>query len=216
MIFNIDLLKGKGRPAKSRPESMAVAAIAVIIPAVVAIIFLSIFLGNRVAISIKKNEIASYQKRLESEKLADAVKFQKSVEDEKKLLTNGISEVASNIGSRIQWSPVIETILKNLPESLAMTVLEVKEETKKVKKPKADEPGKMTDVPVAIKTLHMGMVANSQNNYDVAVKQFRSKLIEDSWLGPKLEDIRVAQEFEKVNDRQVVSYQIFLVFKPSI
>ena len=216
MIFNIDLLKGQGRPAKSRPESIAVAAVAVIVPVVVAIIFLTLFLSNRVAISIKKNEILSYQKKLNSEKLADAVKFQKSVDGEKKLLKYGISEVASNIGRHIQWSPVLETILKNMPDSLALTVLEVKEEGKKVKKPKEGEPGKMVDVSVPVKTLRMGMVANSQNSYDVAVKRFRTSLIEDSWLGPKLDDIRVAQEFDKVEGRQMVSYQIFLIFKPSL
>jgi hypothetical protein len=46
-MFKIDLLKGQGVPVKSRPESIAITAVALVVPIVIAFVMLGYFLQNR-------------------------------------------------------------------------------------------------------------------------------------------------------------------------
>jgi Tfp pilus assembly protein PilN len=213
-LFTIDLLKGQGIPIKSRPEGVAVAVVTFAVPAIIAIVMFSCYLHTRIVISIQKQRIVNYETKIGE--LSDTVELQKSFEKEKSVVNSCLSEVSSSIGRHIQWSPVLVTLAENMPDSVLLTALDVKQRSLKRKVPGKDDPKKMVDVTVPARTLHMSVCGSSQSNCDNEVKDFRDRLRLSPFLEPKLEGIIVSQDFDTLGDQDVVSYQIDCVFKPGL
>ena len=213
-MFTIDLLKGRGIPAKSRPRNIAVVAAAVVVPVTIAIAMFGFFLHNRIIISIKKNTIGNYETRISG--LSDAIEMQKSFEEEKSAYCNCLSEVLSSLDRHTQWSPVLVTLVENMPDSVMLTALDVKQRSTRMKVRQKDDPAKMIDVFVPVRTLQMKVVGMPQTNCDEAIRDFSELLRSSSLLGPKLENIRISQGLGKIKDQEVVSYQIDCIFKPGL
>jgi len=211
-MFTIDLLKGQCIPIKGRPESVAVTAATFAVPVIVAIVMFGFYLSNGVVISVQKQRIVGYEANID--KLSDATELQKSFEQEKKAIGNCLSEVSSAIGRHTQWSPILVTMVKNMPDSMVLTKLEVKEHSVRRKVPKRNDPGKMVDISVPVRTLQMSISGSPQHDCDRAVRDFRNSLRSSSLLGPKLEDIRVSQKSDTLEGQRVVSYEIDCIFKP--
>ena len=213
-MFTIDLLKGQGLPAKSRPEGIAIAATTLAVPVIIAIVMFGLYLRNKIIISIQKQEIANYETRIGE--LSEAVELQKSFENEKNAIGSCLSEVSTSIGGHPQWSPVLATLVKNMPDSVVLTDLEVKQGSVKRKVPKKNDPKKMIDIFVPVRTLRINVCGSPQSDCDKAVRDFRERLRSSTLLGPKLENIRVSQRLGTLQNRDVVSYQMDCIFKPGL
>ena len=213
-MFTIDLLKGRGVPAKSRPRNIAIGAAAVVVPVVIAIAMFGFYLRNRIVISIQKDAIANFKTKIAG--MSDAIELQKSFEQQKKTYNNCLSEVSGNLDRHTQWSPVLTTLVKNMPESVILTALDVKQRSIKIKVPQKDDPKKMIDTAVPVRTLQMTVAGKPQSNSDEAIKDFSERLRSSSLLGPRLENIRIAQGVAKLGEEEVVSYQIDCIFKPGM
>ena len=213
-MFTIDLLKGQGVPAKSRPEGIAIAATALAVPIIIAIVMFGLYLRNKIIISIQKQTIVNYETKIDE--LSDAVELQKSFESEKNAVSSCLSEISTSIGRHTQWSPVLTALVKNMPDSVVLTDLEVKQSSVKRKVPKKDDPKKMIDISVPVRTLRINVCGNPQSDCDKAVRDFRDRLRSSALLGPKLENIRVSQRSGTLESRDVVSYQIECIFKPGL
>jgi len=213
-MFTIDLLKGRGIPAKTHPRNIAVAAVTVVVPVIITIAMFGFFLHNRIIISIKKNTIGNYETRISG--FSDAIKLQKSFEEEKSIYSNCLSEVSSSFARHTQWSPVLVTLVKNMPDSVMLTALDVKQSSTKIKVPQKDDPKKMIDASVPLRTLQMTVVGRPKTNCDEAIRDFSERLRSSSLLGPKLDNIRTSQGVRKLKDEEVVSYQIDCIFKPGL
>jgi len=211
-MFTIDLLKGKGIPVKSRPEGVVIAAVTSAVPVIIAIVMFGFYLSDRIVISVQKQRIVSYQANID--KLSEATELQKSFEEEKSAINSCLSEIASSIGRHTQWSPVLVTLVENMPHSMVLTKLEVKQHSVKRKVPRRDDPNKMVDISVPVRTLQMSVSGNPQYNCDEAVRDFRNRLRFSKLLRPKLEDIRVSQKSDTLEGQDVVSYEIDCIFKP--
>lgn len=225
MMFHIDLLKGQGIPEKSRPEGIATAVATAALPVVVAFVMLGFYLNNTIVISLRKSQIVNLEQKLKSQQLNEAVQSQNNLKSQKELLTGSISEVSSVIGKYTQWSGILETVVKNMPDSMALKSVAVKNETRKIKKAKEakedkenkeNDSQKAVEVVVPVKTLRLSMFGSPEYSYDKEVKSFRDSLMADPNLRSKLDDIRVAQEVDKVEGKNSISYEIYLVFKPAL
>ena len=82
--------------------------------------------------------------------------------------------------------------------------------------PKKDDPQKMVDISVPVRTLQMSVSGRPGDNCDEAVRNFKDHLRSSALIGPKLEDIRVSQEFGTLEGRDVISYEIDCIFKPEL
>lgn len=213
-MFTIDLLKGQGIPIKSGPWGVVIAATAFAVPIFVAMVMLGFYLGDRIAISAKKQEIVNYEGYIS--KLSDAVKLQESFEKEKNNINSCLSEALSSAGEHTQWSPILATVVENMPDSMVLTRLEVKQRSANKKVPQKDDPNKMIDVGVSASTLQMSVSGRSQANNDKAVKDFKDRLRLSALLAPKLEDIIVSQKSDTFEGQDVVSYEIDCIFKPEL
>jgi len=196
-MFTIDLLKGQGIPIRSGPWGVVIAATAFTVPIFVAMVMLGFYLGDRIVISTKKQAIVNYEGYIN--KLSDAVKLQESL---------------SSAGKHTQWSPILATVAENMPDSMVLTRLEVKQRFANKKVPQKDDPTKMMDVSVPASTLQMSVSGKSQANNDKAVKDFKDRLRLSALLAPKLEDIVVSQKSDTFEGQDVVSYDIDCIFKP--
>ena len=213
-MFTIDLLKGQGIPIKRKPWGVAIAALAFAVPILVAMAMLGFYLSNRIVIKVAKQEIVSYEKSIET--LSNAVKLQKSFEAEKNNINNCLSEALSSIGRHTQWSPILATVVENMPDSMVLTRIEVKQRSANKKVPQKDDPNKMADVSVPASTLQMSVSGRSQANNDKAVKDFKDRLRLSALLAPKIEDIVVSQKTDTFEGQDVVSYDIDCIFKPEL
>ncbi len=196
---------------KSNPGGIAIAAVTVVVPITVAIIMLGFYLYNKTTASIKEQEIVRCQ--AEIAELSGAVELQESLEKEKIVYGDCLSEVKSSISRYIQWSPVLVTLVENMPNSVMLTGLEVKQHSVRKKVPKKDNPQEMIEISVPVRILQMSVSGSPQYNCDKAVRDFRDSLRSSAFLGPMLENISVSQESETLEGRDVASYEIDCVFK---
>jgi hypothetical protein len=213
-MFTIDLLKGQGIPRKNKPAGMAVAAITVAVPFIAAIAAFTCYLCNATIISIEKQAITSYQAKFN--KLSDAVKLHKSLEQEKNLYIDCLSEVKSSIANHTQWSDILAAVVENLPEAVILTKLEVTQQHEKRKVPAKDDPKKTVDITVPIKTLKINVAAHPGSNCDGAVRDFRNRLLNLPYLQQTFNSINVSQTSGTLGNQQVISFEIDCIFKPPL
>ncbi len=213
-MFTIDLLKGQGLPAKSRPEGIVIASVTLAVPLIIAIAMFSFYLRNKIIISIKEQDIVSYEARID--KLSDAIELQKSLGEKKIVYSGCMSEVKSSIGRHSQWSFILKALIENIPESVVLDKLTVKQSFVKRRVSQKDDPQKMVDVTVPVRTLQMSVYGSPRYNCGEAVRQFRNRLWSSSLLGPKLKNIRVSQKSAKIENKDVISYGIDCIFKPGL
>ncbi len=213
-MFTIDLLKGRGIPVKAGPKDIAVLATTFAIPAVTLLIMLGYYTNNSITMATQRQKIINCQTRIDG--LADAAKLQESFEKQKNTINGCVGEVACSIGEYTQWSPILKTVVENMPDSIVLTNLEVKQYSVKRKLPQKDDPQKTVDVTVPAKTLQIKVAGIPQSNCDKAVKDFQDRLRLSPALGPQIEDIRVSQKSEELDGREVISYDIDCMFKPKL
>ena len=213
-MFKIDLLKGQGLPLKSSPGGIAIVAVTIAIPLYILIIMFGFHVNDKTYMSIREQEIGRCQSGID--KLSDAVKLQESLEKEKILYDACLAEVKSSIGKYVQWSPVLVTMVENMPNSVMLTGLEVRQDSVRRKVPKPDNPQEMIERSVPFNILHMSISGGPQYDCNKEVRDFQDRLQSSAFLGPKLENIVVSRESETLKGQDVASYEIDCVFKPRL
>jgi len=214
IMFAIDLLKGRNVPVRSSPGGIAIAVATVVVPLTLEVVAFGFYLNNKIIASVNEQEVARCQ--AEMGELSDAVEMQASLEKQKANHSNHLAEVKSSINRYVQWSPVLVTLVENMPDSLMLTDLEVKQHTVRKKVPKKDDPKATIEKNVAVRTLRISVSGSTQDNCDKAVRDFRDSLRSSALLGPQLDTIGVSQESETLEGKNVASYDIDCVFKVSL
>jgi hypothetical protein len=221
-MFAIDLLKGQGRPVRTRPKGIAIFVATFAVPMLVVMLMVSYYYRNKIVITVQTQSIASCNTQIE--RLADAIKLKESWEKDKANLNNCLTDVASSIGRHTQWSPVIVSLVENLPESVVLNSLEVRQSSAKRKttltagadKDKKDK-DKKADASVTVRTLRMRICGNPNSDFDREMKAFRDRLLASDAIGKRLEDVVIAsQGNETLDGREVVAYDIDCIFKSGI
>ncbi len=214
-MFTIDLLKGQGIAAKSTIEHIVVVALTICVPVIVVIVMLSFYLSNGIAMAMDKQQAANYEEKIA--KFSKAIKIQKSFESEKEAIRYSLSEVSGSIDKYTQWSPVIMTIVENMPDSMILTKFELKPRKVKRLVPQKDDPGKMVNVGVLINMLNVSVCGSPGTNYDEEVRAFSDRLSSSELLKEsRLEEIRISQKVDKEHGQNVVVYEMECIFGPKL
>lgn len=211
-MLTIDLLKGQGVPIRSRPEGITILGITVVVPLAIAAMMVTCYLSKRITISAHEREITRY--KTSTDKLSDAIAQHKSSLKEKSRYISCLSEIKSAIRSRTQWSPVLATVVENMPESVVLTELEVTRRFVKKSVPKKGDPKQKVQVSIPASTLKMTVMADAQPNCDEMIRSFKDRLVQSDLLGPKLENIRVSHKSRMVDGNATVCYEMDCLFKP--
>jgi Tfp pilus assembly protein PilN len=218
-MFKVDLLKGQGLPVRTKPQGVAIFVTTFAVPFLVAIIMVGYYFSNGVIISIQKQNIESFD--AQTQRLADDWKFKESSEKEKTAINNCLADVSASIHRHAQWSPVLAVLVENLPDSVVLTSLEVKQQSIKLKAKASakTDTGKKTDTTttISVRTLKMRVSGNPTYDCDFEIRKFRDRLRASELLGPKLEDVVIAsQGHDVVDGHDVIAYDIDCVFKPGL
>ncbi len=148
--------------------------------------------------------------------MSDAIEKQQDLEEQIRTNNDCLSEVASNLDRHTQWSPTLVTLVKNMPDSVVLKSLDVKQQSKRIKVPQKNDPSKMIDASIPVRTLQMMVAGLPESNCDEDIRNYSEQLRSSSVLGPKLENIRISQGVGKLEDKEVVTYQIDCIFKPGM
>jgi len=214
VIFTIDLLKGQGIPPKSGPAGITIAVITAVVPVIFAIVIFGLHSHKKVIMSIQQQEVV----KLEAEiaELSAAVENQKALEREKIHYGVCISEVNSSIEKCTQWSPVLTTLIDNMPGSVVLTNLKVEQDSVEKEVSKPDDPKKKIKINVPVNRLWLSVSDNGQGNCDEAVRKFRDRLRSSPLLGPMLASINVSHRTDKLEGKEIVFYEISCLFNPEL
>jgi hypothetical protein len=215
-MFTIDLLKGRNIPEKTGPEKTIALLASITIPLIIAITMFGIYVSRRINITILRNELASYEMKIEDKELTDAVKMQRKFISEESNINSCMSEIGTAADFHSQVSPMLVELVNNMPDSMIMTSLEMKEDSVRKKVPSKDDPEKSKEISVPVKILYISLAGNNSLNNDKHVRDYMDRLRFSSLLGPQLEDVTVSQSIQRITDKEVPSYQIKCTFKPMI
>jgi len=210
-MFTIDLLKGQGIPAHSTPTGIIITIMSVIVPLVIAIALLSNYLNDKIVISVHTQRIKNYDSQMN--KLTSAIEKEKSFKKQHNSLNNCMSEITSFYSKEIQWSPILAMLAKNIPNSVVLTELDVKENTVRKEVPNKNNPDEMVNVLVLTRTLKIFICGRTNSDCAQDVREFRDSLLFSDVLGQKLKDIQVSQKAATLEGRDVVLYEIDCIFK---
>jgi len=214
-MFTIDLLKGQGRPVRTKPQGVAIFVATFAVPVLVAILMTGYYVRNKVTVSVLTQNLTSLD--TQTQRLADALKLKGAYEKDKAAINGCLADVSSSIRRHIQWSPVLAALVENLPDSLVLTTLEVKQSSIKRKVPVKNDPTKKVDATVTVRTLKVRVSGSPSYNCDLEVRAFRDRLRASQFLGPKLEDIVIAsQGHDTLDGHDVVCYDIDCIFKSGV
>jgi len=215
-MFKIDLLKGQNLPVRTKPQGVAIFVATFTVPVLVAMLMAGYHVRNGVIISIQKQNIAGVE--TQTQRLANALMLKESCEKDKSAINSCLADVAASIRKHIQWSPVLVALAENLPDSVVITGLEVKQNFVRRKiAVQGDSADQKADTSVPVRTLKMRVSGNPSYNCDLEVRAFRDQLRASKILGPMLEDIVIAsQGHDTLDGRDVVCYDIECIFKPGL
>jgi hypothetical protein len=211
-MISIDLLKGQGAPIKSRPGMVALLTIPFFIPIITGIFLTGWYLNGKVNLRMQVKKLTSYD--VNSPELTDIEQILKDAASQRRALNNCLAEIDTNIDNHMQWSPVLMTLVQNLPEGVTFNGLAVVQEKIRQKIPQKDDPQK--SIYVAKYKYTLRITADTDNTIEggAAVQSFIQRLRQADALASKIEDIRIASN-QSVNAEtgDFVRYEIDCVFK---
>lgn len=213
-MHTIDLLRGQGIPAKTTLAGIIILVVAAVVPFVIAIGMLDRYLQNRTVISVQQQAIANEQAKIDE--LSDAVKLQESLQKKKNLINSRLSEVSSCIDQYVQWSPILETLAKNMPWNMILTSLSTELTHLTKSAPRKDDSKKTDNISVPKRTLILNISSTRPGSYGNVVQEFKYNLESSASLAQKLENITQSQELGKSGDEKIVSYTLVCNFKTGL
>ena len=210
-MHTIDLLKGQGIPAKTTLGSAAMVIVMAAVPILAAAGMVDRYLQNKTDIEIKQQQIAVEQATVE--KFADAMKFKESLEKKQNAIDSELSEVSSCLSNFVQWSPVLETLARNMPSQMVMSGLRAESITERRSITSQSDPNRRVNITVSRRMLVLDISGSELRDYGDVVQSYANRLKSSQVLGPKLEDIEVSQKPGTAGDLKTVSYTMNLKFK---
>ncbi|TKJ38202.1 MAG: hypothetical protein CEE38_05435 [Planctomycetes bacterium B3_Pla] len=210
-MHTIDLLRGEGVPPKTTLGSVLIVVVIAAVPVLAAAAMADRYLQNRETIAIQQKAITTDKATIEE--LADIVALQKLVEQTQSVTNTRLSEVASCLGGYVQWSPVLVTLVENMPAEMIMSKLSAESTVERIRVPKKDNPNQEIDVSVTKRTLVLDISGSQPGNYETIVRDYRTRLKSSELLGPKLEEITASKKPGGSGDDKTVSWTMNLIFK---
>lgn len=211
-VFNIDLLKGQGLPIKSRPEGVIIGVLGFALPVFVFMLFGAWYFSNDVLITVQARQLNNYESRIEQ--LSGLLQRHQQLMANKQHTSKCLEEVSlATERYTVQWSGILEELVRKMPDAVVMTSLEVRRQHARVNVPRLDDPDRTVEIQLPARTLEIGLRAPAGEESDQAVQRFRERLLESELLRGRINDINVSQQVERIGDDYVAIYHMKCSFK---
>jgi len=213
-MYTIDLLKGEGIPIRSRPGGIAFACLVIAVPLILGIAMISIYMEHRVATSVQRQQLVRLRQVIAT--LEPALERKRTLEERRTQGMDLLGDVKTALGQRAQWSPILATVVENLPETLVLTKLQARQNMVRCRVPAKNDPEMEIDISVPVRALDIGVCGQDEYAASQAVRSLQDRLRSSPVLKPWLDTLTVSQEAQTLDGQDVVSYELSCVMKPMI
>jgi hypothetical protein len=210
-MFEIDLLKGKGRPYKSDPKRVAMGLLLLLIPVGATMVYAVGIQHDRIQLAAMLRTTAANE-----EKLADYAEDMQFLSDLRRQI-DGVSLSIADIGLALRYRLVASTMLVELAESLPQDILirelQWKRNSQRERKTSPDG-SQVYYVMVVQRSLKLTLCGFEGADSDTEVQAYICRLSESPALKPLVREIRPASREQRiVNDKNATLYEIELFLK---
>ncbi|UCD00053.1 MAG: hypothetical protein JSW66_09255 [Phycisphaerales bacterium] len=210
-MHTIDLLRGEGVPAKATPGSVCLVAVIVAVPILAGSVMAGRYLQNAIVVGIDRQAITTAQGTIDQYE-AD-VAFKEQMEKRQAGVNTKLAEVKSCLGESVQWTPMLMTLVRNLPARMVMSRLSAETRQSRERVFRDNDPNKPVNVTVTRRTLVLDLTGSAGGDYDGVVRAYGERLKRSPVLGPRLENIVHEQKPGELGDETGISYTMSLMFK---
>lgn len=210
-MHTIDLLRGQGIPAKTTLGSAAMVIIIAAVPILAAAGMVDRYMQNKTDIEIKQQAIETEQQTIEEH--ADALKFKESIENDREIINKKLSEVSSCLDNYIQWTPVLMTLVKNMPPKMVMSELRAETATDRKRSAGGGSSNRSKNVTITKRKLVLNISGSELGDYNREIESYSNRLKSSPELKPILEGIELKQNPSNTGDINTVSYTMIFEFK---
>jgi hypothetical protein len=212
-MYKIDLLKGQGVPIKHRRGGVVMIVATFAVPGLLFAAAYTQYVVNRVNISRIEARVTDRQNQID--RLRQAVVQRKQLEKQEGVMNDSIDEIAKQVVKHEQWSEVLKALVQNLPDSLMMSRIEVKQSSTTKMVPDPVDPNKTKTAAFASRTMLVSLLGNSRFNNIGLVRDYIHAVGETEPVASRISDIRISgQDNEKIGNNEWTRYDIDCVFKP--
>lgn len=193
-------------PPRSGPARIIIIVITVLVPSFISLLLAAFYIHNEIVTTINRQEVIKIQDK--AVEFSGDVKMQKNMEREAVLYRSCLSEINKHIGKYNQWSPVLVTLVREMPDSVVLTGLDLEHDMIQQETPNENPLNATPATKLVIKVSNLG-----QGGYGEDIKDFRNRLYASSMLGSKLENIAFSRKTQEKDGMETISYQIECIFK---
>ena len=181
-MYEIDLLKGEGIPIRSRPGGIAFACLGIAVPLIVGIAMASIYIEHRVAASVQMQQLGRLRQAIAA--LEPALETKRTLVGRRAAGMDLLGDVKTALTRQAQWSPLLETVVDNLPENLVLTKLQARRNMVQHRVPAKNDPEMKIDISVPVRALDIGVCGQDEYAAANAVRSFQDRLRSSPVLQP--------------------------------
>ncbi len=211
-MFTIDLLKGAGVPIQNSPGTVAIKALPFVLPLVVAVYLAGSFQINRTVIAMEQSGIEKMQDKL-TENAAEIQQIRQWNSAAEQTQKN-LAEVTRGLSRHVQWSPILQTLVEQLPESVGLREIQLSRTTSRKKVADPKDAKNQINKTFIHRILTLQVYGEPSLETDEAVREYLNRLGQTPALRQRAKDIRiVSQQSDKVNDKPVTIHTIECEFQ---
>ena len=211
-MFTIDLLKGSGAPLKSHPGKFALSIVPFIVPAIIIMIMVVHYGYNSTVLAMSKTRIDKMQSMIAG--YSDDIEYYKSMTGKLTATRQHLGDVSSVIDKHVQWSPMVQTLVETMPDSIMLQKLNLHRSIVRKKMPDKTNENKMISVDCIKRKLRITVYGVSPFDSDTAVQGYIYRLRNSDIFMSVVADVRiVARDVAKLDGKDVPSYEIDCPFK---
>ncbi len=122
-MISVDLLKGEGRPIKSRPGVVALMVVPFIFPVLAGVFLVGWYQSDKIMMRVQVKKLTSYNEG--PQQYSDVEQLLQDAAAESKYINSCLIEVSGTINHHRQWSPVLSSLTENLPPAVSLNSLEL-------------------------------------------------------------------------------------------
>lgn len=214
-MYEIDLLKGQGLPAKANYYLVAATGAAFAVLGLAAILGTRSYLYNRIAYASAKHAISGYESGFE--KFDASLKERDELAALKKSLDSRFAELTYAVDTRTQWSEFIYLVSRHLPRDIIVDRLEVKMSQERISMPKRSDPEQKTMVSIPVRSVVISLHCEQGRQCDQMVRDFQRRLMELESFRKYVSNVVItAREPDRIDNKDVTTYKLDCLFKTKL
>lgn len=205
MQFRIDLLQGQGLPKRSRPGTIALAAVPFLIPLLATGLMAGQWLNQTVLL---KTELAIHRQNLQHiAECAENLQDYETLQQDILTARHRIKTIQEALQLELPLSPLLLELVEALPSEVYFTEMDIAYQPvrRKITDPATNQ---VAYVQVIQRTLRLTLAAPNRLESDQAVNQYIQKLRTAPFLSTVAQEIQIQSRQETADDRNLILYEI--------